>query len=306
MADRIGDLNTSGRARNNLLGLLEEWSLPQAVEVNRETFEMSQRFGQKTWAHQSIGVARRLAGDMGDWDAWFEEMTAEQPNAQGFYLAWFEMTVLERMVYLGDPAEAERRIRKMAQHEGVVSSAQFRSTIAASLADALIRQGRWREAWESAREGWDHTEMGRYARQSGMLAATAAGEPAWLDEVPHPTPPDGAVGPSMSAGIHLEYLTLAALLAGRWEEGRSRYRETRDTFQSVGHSLALARFQLAVGQLAAGRFPEATEAADEAQRFFAERGAREVVEEYRSAAHRPPETPGAVHRPAGEAARSHR
>jgi class 3 adenylate cyclase len=308
VADRTNDMDTSGRARNNLLGLLEEWSLPQAAEVNRETFEMSQRFGQKTWAHQSLGVARRLSGDMGDWDAWLDEMTAEKPSAQGFYLAWFEMTFLHRMVYLGDPVEAERRIREMSQHEGVVSSAQFRSTTAADLADALIRQGRWREAWEAAREGWDHTEMGRYARQSGMLAAVAAGEPAWLDEVYDPAPPAAAHGASMSAAIHLEHLALAALLAEQWDEGRSRYLEARDMFLSIGYLLALARFQLAVGQLAVGRFPEADEAADEAERFFTERGAAAVVDEYRAAAFRPGAAPGAVgsRRPAGEAARTRR
>jgi hypothetical protein len=56
--------------------------------------------------------------------------------------------------------------------------------------------------------------------------------------------------------------------------------------EAVGDALVLARFRLALGQLAADRFPDATRAASSAEQWFAERGAADYVERYRKAARR--------------------
>ena len=188
VADRHGDVNAAGRARNNLLGAVEETSLTEAARLNRESYEVGRRFGQLTWVHQAVGVGLRLGLDMGDWDSWADEMAVEYPAAHGFYLAWFDASAAQRMIYQGDPAESERRIREIGQREAVTSSAQFSATAAADIADVLIAQARWHEAFDAARAGWDHVELGRYARQSGMLAAVAAGEAAWLAQVAAPPP----------------------------------------------------------------------------------------------------------------------
>jgi hypothetical protein len=286
VADRAGDLMASLRARNNLQGITEQVDLMDSSVLNREVYDVARRFGQQTWILQAIGVGRRLGFDTGDWDGWVEEMRAEMSAAGPFYRTWYESTVADRLVYQGDAAAAERSLREFRAREEIQSSAQSSASNVASISDALIAQGRWNEAFDVARPGWDNLELGRYGTLSSMFAATAAGSSELLAEVPHAAvaPVDGAPKPTMTLAISQTHASLSSLLAGRWDEARRGYLEARRTIEAIGFSTLLARLQLAVSHFAGDRFAEAAEAGEEAAAYFYERGADAYVATYRAAA----------------------
>ena len=108
VADRLGDPMASLRARNNLLGLVEPVSLDDHLMLIREMYEIAQRFGQRTWVQQAIGVALSSSFDAGRWDDWIDEMREEEPQASEFYRQWYRSETARRMAYRGQVAEADR------------------------------------------------------------------------------------------------------------------------------------------------------------------------------------------------------
>ena len=75
-----------------------------------------------------------------------------------------------------------------------------------------------------------------------------------------------------------------AALEGRWDDARAGLLDAETVLAAVGEALMLARFRLALGHLAAGRFPEAAIAAEQAEQWFAQLGAPTYVASYRAAA----------------------
>jgi class 3 adenylate cyclase len=287
VADRAGDLMASLRARNNLLGVVEEVDLAESRRINRETYDIAHRFAQGTWIQQAIGVGRRLALDTGDWDDWEEEMRAEEADSGQFYRTWFESTMAERLIYRGDATDAERLLREHRMREEVQRSVQSTVGNSAALADALIAQGRWSESFEIARQAWGNREMGRYPILSALFAAAGGGAPDRLAEVALPRLTSGPDTPTMSLALNQTHAVLSSLLDSRWEDARRGYLEARRTIEAFGHHQLLARLQLAVAQLAADRFPAATEAGEAAASYFHARGADGYVAAYRANAFRP-------------------
>jgi ATP/maltotriose-dependent transcriptional regulator MalT len=65
--------------------------------------------------------------------------------------SWVAETAGEIEVLAGDPAAAERELRRGFEAAAELGEQGFRSTVAASLAHALVDQGRWEEAQRYAR-----------------------------------------------------------------------------------------------------------------------------------------------------------
>jgi len=288
VADRNGDLMASLRARNNILGVVEQTDLNEGCRIARESYEIANRFGQGTWVIQAIGVGRRLRFDVGEWDEWAAEMDAELAVVGPFFKAWFEGTIAQRMVYRGDPVEAEQRFREIRGRDIASDSVQMRTTNAADIGDALIGQGRWREAFEATRGGWDNLELGRYPVLTAIFASAAAGDAELMSQIPLPRPPEG-LEMSMVEAIGEVHRTLTAAVEGRVDEARAGYLGTRRMLEAIGFRNALARFELALGHLASGRFPEAGDAAERAATYFRDRGAEAYVAAYLARASGPVE-----------------
>ncbi len=229
-----------------------------------------------------------MSFELGRWDDWMEESQSELP-AEGadFYRIWFEGNAADRLAYRGGADAAMRVVQRALESDAVRESGQAQASLASQMGDVLMAQQRWEEAMEATRAGWNHSDMARYATMVAMLAATAAGDSKHLEEA-HRAQDRSVEGPDLPAPMANEQIAIAfgALLDERWDVARAAYLNAKRLLEQVGNRLLLARVQLAVGHLAAEQFPEAADAAREADAFFHERGADEYVAGYRAhAAH---------------------
>jgi class 3 adenylate cyclase len=303
IADRMGDPGASLRARNNLSGIVDGASVEAVLALMREIYEIAQRYGERTWVQQAIGVGLTSGFDIGRWDEWDTEMRSELPDAADFYRAWFRTEVGRRLAYRGATDESDRILTEARASDAVQNSAQAMAAMAGYEAEIRICQGRLIDAFEASRAGWGNSDNGRFASQIGQLAALAAGDPARLEEVSVPL--RGMLSselPLLVAARHIT-ATLQALVRERWDEARASYLSARRLLTETGHHTLLAAFQLGIGQTAAGRFPEAKEAGDEGAAYFRERGADAYVTAYRAAAAKPSYEATRTTRAASDAAR---
>lgn len=302
VADRSGNAPAGLRARNNLSGLVESINLDDALDLAREVFEIARRYGLLTWMLQSIGVGLRTALDAGRWDEWIAESEAELPEeGADFYRMWYRGSIADRLSYRGSPDEAKRIVESALGSETVHDSAQAQAGLAGQMGEILMAQQRWSEAFEATRGGWNHSDMARYATLNAILAAAAAGDLDGLREAGRVLT-RVAEGPELPASIaNVQIITaLEALFEGQWDAARLAYLSAKRLLEQVNNRLLLARVQLAVGQLAEDHFPEAAEAAHEAELFFHERGADAYVTGYRARAARG-RAPGAATKQARDA-----
>ena len=288
VADRSGNALAAMRARNNLSGMVESTSLEAAADLAKEVYEIAQRFGIMTWVLQSVAVGQRVSFELGRWDEWMDEGAADLPEGGAdFDRIWYEANQRDRLAYQGGAKEAEVALKRSIEEQTVRESAQAQAGLSAQLSEILMAQQRWTDAVEAARGGWNHSDMARYATINAVFAATAAGDRDLIEEARQAY--DRAVeGPELPLPMAYSHLiaALGALLDERWEAGRASYLQAKRLLEQVSNQLMLARFQLAVGHLAANHFPEAAEAAREAEAFFHERGADAYVEGYRARAAR--------------------
>jgi hypothetical protein len=294
------------RARNNLNGMIESINLEDANVVAREIYDIARRVGNTTWILQGIGVGIRVSHELGRWEDWIEESESEMPEeGADFYRLWFDGQIADREAFRGRPDEAIRVLERILRSEAARDSAQAQAGLASQMGDVLMAEQRWAEAVDATRAGWNHSDMARYATTTAMLAAVAGGDRESLEEA-HRAMLAAREGPDLPASIANEHLyeALAALLEDRWDAARAAYLNAKRLLEQVGNRLLLSRLQLAVGHLAAGRFAEAADAAQEAEAFFRERGADAYVAAYHAHAARANEPAPRTAKSSGEAVRS--
>ena len=284
IADRLGEPMAMLRARNNLLGTLDAVSVEGGLTVTREVYEIAQRFGERTWMHQSIGAGLTASFDAGRWDDWQEEARGELSEAAPFYQRWMEIEAARRLAYRGQTDEADRMVREAGSDPSVRSSAQATAAVAAAEAELRVAQGRWKDAFEASRGGWNHSDSSRWATQIAQFAAVGAGDQGRLEEAIEAGAERVSDDQPTSRAARQIAETLRSLLSGRWEQAKTAYLAARSSLEEVGNPQTLAQLQLTVGHLAAGRFREAEEAAAEAEAYFHARGADAYVATYRARA----------------------
>ena len=282
VADRLGEPMAMLRARNNLTGIVDAQSTQAALDLIREIHDLGQRFGERTWVQQSIGAGLVASFEVGRWDDWQEEVAAELPEAAAFYRGWFESEAAKRLAYRGRPDEAERIVGELRLAPTLQNSAQAMAAITGLEAEIHMTQGRWIEAFDAAQGAWSQPDQAVWLSQLAQLAAAAAHDASRL-EVAVQAHAGFATDdlPMSHAGRHIA-LTLTALLAGRWDEARMSFMNAHRILEEVGNAQNLAQLQLAVGHKAADQFPEAADAAREAEEYFNARGADAYVATYRA------------------------
>ena len=145
-------------------------------------------------------------------------------------------------------------------------------------------EGRWADAFEIARQGWDETEVASSALALSLFASAAAADVDRLREAVEAVDLRLTDPQPMSVATRQIGTTFQALLDGRWDDGRYAYAAASRTLEATRNLQVLTQLRLAVGHLAGDRFPEAAEGLREAGSYFAERGAGGVVPAYRAAA----------------------
>jgi class 3 adenylate cyclase/tetratricopeptide (TPR) repeat protein len=289
VADRIGDPNASLRGRNNLAGVVARRSLEETMALIMEGLEISRRFGHTTSMLQAINEGIGVAFGLGRWEDLFDEYEADIPEEEdNFYRLWYEAHRAARLTYRGRPDEAMSIAQRALAMPRVRASAQALAAYAAQKGDIFLAQQRWGDAFETTREAWDHNEWGLEARTAAVIAAAAAGDRELAEEASGAVNTDDALAqmPLVQGRTHA-IRAVVALLGERWDEARTEYASAKRLLADGGDRLALARFQLALSQLAADHLPDMAEAGREAEAFFHERGADAYVAAYRGAAAKP-------------------
>jgi class 3 adenylate cyclase len=287
VADRLSDLSASLRSRNNLRVTVEWTSIDAALQLDREGYDLARRYGLSTWLVLNIGAALFDSLEIGAWDDWFDEVRAEVNDASVWYKGWFRLEEAWRLAYRGEIGTAERALQENLAGEEIQNSAQAMAANSLLAAHIHMASGRWREAFDVAKAAWSDIDAMR--NPMGQLAAVAAGDRGRLEEARASVTSRGAADPPFLRAIQDVGDALAAVLDERWDEARAAYLSAVAQLELATGWHTLARLQLAIGHAAAGRFPEAAEAAAAAETFFNERGAASYVRTYREKAWRPAE-----------------
>ena len=282
VADRMGDTFAALRTRNNLLGALERVDLEPTLALTREMYDIAQRFGQRTWVQQAIGTGAWSSFDAGRWDDWITEMADEEPMAAELYRHWFRCERAIRMAHRGHVVEAIPIVEEALASEAVLASIQATVLTRVRLAEIRMLEGRWAEAFEGAREGWGLTEAAPGTIGLALHAAVAAGDQERLREAVAAA--DGLEEQPISVAVRQIGGVYLALMGGRWSDARTGFIAAVRTLEATHYRRVLASFQMAVGHGARDRFPEAAQAMQDAESFFAERGAHAVVASYQARA----------------------
>jgi class 3 adenylate cyclase len=272
IADRRSLLEPGLRARNNLRVLLQYVNLEAALALNLEVRDIARRFGDQSWVLHAIGGALDIAYRTGDWDAFLDDVAAENVDAGGFYTSWFRMEMAQREVYRGDPSKAEALIDETLASGISASSRQAMTWNLATKADAQIAQGRFDDAIRTAAPVVLSSEND-LPEMATMFAAAAKGDVAIVERVASELRQQGYEQLPSGLGYIAAADALGAALEARWEDARRHQREAEARFAEVGEALINARFGLALGHLAGARFAEAARAGMDAERWFADRRA---------------------------------
>ena len=179
------------------------------------------------------------------------------------------------------------------------NSAQAQAAMAGLEAEIRLTQGRWVDAFEASKRGWNQTDNARIATQLSQFAGAAAGDPLRLRDAVQAQDASLADSLPMSLAGRQIALTLTSLLDGRWDEARATYLKAMRIMEEVGNLQLIAQLQLAVGHLGADHFSEAAQALQEAEEYFHARGADAFLATYRAHAAK---GPAAGARPAATAA----
>jgi hypothetical protein len=187
-------------------------------------------------------------------------------------------------VYRGDPRLAEAAIDETLASGIGTGSGQALTWNLAAKADAQIAQGRFAEAIETAAPGRISSAENELPQMSTLFAAAAKGDAALVAAIAEELRGQGFDQLPSGRGYIAAAEALGAALEGRWDDARSSQRDAETFLDEVGEGLVRARLGLALGHLAGTRYPDARRAGEEAERWFAERGAGKYVTGYRAAA----------------------
>ena len=245
VADRLGDPMTSLRARNNLFGVVGPDNAEAVLVLVRDMYEIAERYGQRTWVQQALGVAVSTSFDAGRWDDWIPEMLDEEPQASEFYRQWYRSETAHRLAYRGRHADAEAMFDDILATEVVRGSRQGTAGVSQLVAELRILQGRFVDAFESARGIWATAEGAEGALAISMFAAAAIPDAVRMGEANAMAAVRLTGDQAMTAATRQVGRTLEAALAERWDETRqgfiavsrsSRTAATSSSWRSCGWS----------------------------------------------------------------------
>lgn len=298
VAERIGNTASVLRASNNLLGILAVTSLPESAEMFQETYETAQRVGLRNWVHQFLGENLGIAFAMGNWEAWMDHISVDEADAPGFYRAWYRMAQAVRYAFHGNHAEAEAAHSEALSVAGT-GSAQAEAGLGVTRGYLHLTAGHWDDAYAEAQVA---LRKGEVSSDGGIVAIVAI---AALQDAAGAAALRSTLREAMNPGLLSDAVqrmadATDAMLRGAWDESRQAFVAGRRMTDQVGHRTLLHLTGLALGSLAAGRFPEADAAVREAEQFFTERGAEVFLRTYREHAAGP--AIGVIRNRAAEAA----
>ncbi|MBA3688722.1 MAG: AAA family ATPase [Chloroflexi bacterium] len=283
VADRNNLSNAALRARNNLLALLQD-SVPEQVELMRESYEMAVRMGHIALRQQFAMALVESANHLGDADRWLSEMAVieEAEELSGFFEAGFAAARSLNAALRGDLEEATAQGERASRAAATLQSVMVNAGTDLLRGELAFFRGDWSTA---ARLSLAATENGNFVLEGAIWAAFASVAGDLRAEVRAVIAVDREspyLGRMTSAALAAAEAGLAAR-EGRWAEVHGGYRKALDAIHESGYFIYEAMTGLEWGMLAGSRDPEALAAGEAGAAFFADRGAAVVVERYRAA-----------------------
>jgi class 3 adenylate cyclase/tetratricopeptide (TPR) repeat protein len=283
LADHNGLVASALRARNNLSGQITYNDLDEADRLLREGWETANRFGHRGFVYQFLLTLAEIALRRGRWDEWMDEIEAvvDGDVPVPFYWAGFAAKGSIRLAFRGDLEAAQRELDKAAQIGKELQSAQSDAHLFLHRSWRSLVAGLWADAIDQARPAAMNSNFHIDGTWVMALAAAASGQLEPLEEAIAGLESAPDVGASKAALLLASRSALAAR-QGKWDEARAGFGEARAVLADGGEHFYAQLASLLWGALAADRDADAAQAADEAARFFEERGARGFVDRYRA------------------------
>jgi class 3 adenylate cyclase len=287
VADAMGRLSPSTRARNNLRVQLQSVDLHEALDLARELLDVARKFGQRTSILHGTFAKVDISFRLGDWNSYVDEAIAEHVDAPQYFRSWLAAELALRDIYRGDPVAAEATLQELVASEGSAASEQALTWQLSSLAEAQLSQGRAAEAFATAEESWSHSAEADRAYLAGLFASAALADGAKVEVVRGTWRAAGMGQLPLHRALEAIADAFVAAIGGHWTEARAAYSAAADSLEKVGEAVTLARLQLALAVLAGDNMPEVSAKVAEVDAFFAERGATAWVARYRATARHP-------------------
>jgi hypothetical protein len=282
VAEAMGNLSAANRARNNLRVQLMSTDLAASLEMNREIYDLTKKYGQRMLVLHALGAALDISFRLGNWDDWIEESRAEMSHDTPYYASWFRMEELFREVYRGDPAATERALDELLLEEGTSSSEQAMGWTMTAKADARLAQDDPAGALAIATEAARHSAENDLAHIAAVFAAATLRDPTGINAARAAWRLDGSAELlPLQQALELAADALAAAIEARWDDARAAYGAAERQLDEIGQLLVLARLRLAFAGIVSGYVPDGDAIWSEGARFFEERGAAHYVTGYR-------------------------
>ncbi len=284
LADRNELTPASLRARNNLAGPLFFINPVEAAELAREGYEMGVRLGHRPFTLQFLMLSQQFGWLNGEWDRWTAAVDDALENADPspFYVAGLLFDRAARQGARGDLAAAHATVNQAIQAVAHLRTAQVTAAPHLSLAWLALMEGQWALTVDEARMAAQNSNFSIEAWALAAVAGAAGNMPEALDDAAAGLEHPSAEGPVADA-LAITPGALKAARAGDHDTVKGRLSDAHGSLVEAGY-LTLAHFiGLAWGLLIHEPDSPSARAAAEAEAFFMERGASQVVATFRQA-----------------------
>jgi class 3 adenylate cyclase/tetratricopeptide (TPR) repeat protein len=282
LADRDGHFGAGLRARNNLVSVLRT-SVPLrgVLELIGEALEIARRYGVAGWLAQHLTTHASIAIALGDWDVASRDLDelAELPLGE-FHHSALPGLRSQLQALRGDLEAAAQSMADAIRRLGTIDTAPQVTGVALAIGSTQFLLGDFAASMTTVSGvrggGNDIYLIGETARSAAALGL--AGPIAEVRTESGTLP----VSDTQQAWIH--YLNAAAAsVAGRWDEARAEYAASLAGFRVTEENLEAALVRLEQDAYLGARFEDARAGGQQAEAWFAERGAPGVPERYRAA-----------------------
>ena len=283
VADRNNLSGSALRARNNLVSALID-SVPESLEVMRESYEMAVRLGITSLRMQFVTGLVDAAEHLGSADRWLAEMVAIEgaEDLSPFMQSTFAISRSLHAAYQGNLDEATAQADRADRATAALQSGLADAALKLLRGQLAFLRGEWRTAANLALLS---TENSNFVLEGAIWAGYSSAAGDLRDElraaiaVHRDSPYQGRMTTAMMTAAE------AGLAAreGRWHEVHAGYERALGAIHESGYFIYEAMTGLEWGMLAGSRDADALAAAEAGAAFFANRGAGVVVERYRAA-----------------------
>jgi class 3 adenylate cyclase/tetratricopeptide (TPR) repeat protein len=283
LADREGHVAAGLRARNNLISVVMTAApMTEVLQLIGEALDIARRFGVAGWLAQHLTMHATFAVTLGELGAGTQDLDEMAELQLGeFHRAALSALRAEIQAMSGDLEGARQSIADATNLLPTIDTAPQVTGVAMAIGSAQLLLGDPVTSLATVSGvrggGNDIYLIGAAAR-----AAAAVGQAGPIEALQAEVRHLSLTAQEEASWVH-HVNAAAASVAGRWDEARVEYAAAAAGFQATQEDLETALTQLERDAYLGARFADARAGGQQAEAWFAERGAEGVVERYRAA-----------------------